>query len=352
MLEQRFDLPDPYARVDGHAHVVREPIWGLVTPLLPLERRLVRSPLLRRLHFVAHGGVAALSSGYVHTRLQHVLGVFALTARFAPNDRHARVAALLHDVGHPPFSHALEALPGVDHHRWTAEQVLDGEVAEALRADDLDPQRVLDLAEGRVRSVLKNQDGVLHLDHLDSLVRSAWMRGTLCYPAAKLLGRLTCDVDRIAFSPEAAEMTKRLILEEAYLHGEATDIAPAAVLSGLVAQLIADGQVPLDSLPHLTDAELIAQLHAHPATGEEARRLWTSPWRLRLARLGDREAPPRGARLALKDRLYLDPPHVHGWSEGERDACRAELEASTAGLTGRFAVAWDDEGFGAGFGAA
>lgn len=323
-------------------------MWRLVTRLRPLERHLVRSPALRRLHFVAHGGVAALSTGYVHTRLQHVLGVFALTARFAPDDAHARAAALLHDVGHAPFSHALEALPGVDHHRWTAERIRTGPIAELLRGDGLDPERVLALADGDAASVLKNRDGVLHLDHLDSLVRSGWMRGTLSDPPERVLAGLARDGDRIAFTPDLAETLERLILEEAGLHGQATDLGAAAVLSDLVARLIADGAFPLEALPNLVDADLTAWLHRHPATRAEAERLWTSPWRLRLERVGDGASPPPGARIAVKDRLYLDLPHVPAAAEPDRSARRAKLAVRTAALLGRFAVLWDDDARGPG----
>jgi len=51
-----------------------------------------------------------------NNRLQHTLGVFSLVAHFCPENVLLRAAALLHDVGHAPFSHALERLDGVDHH--------------------------------------------------------------------------------------------------------------------------------------------------------------------------------------------------------------------------------------------
>ncbi|OME92287.1 HD domain-containing protein [Paenibacillus lautus] len=69
--------------------------------------------MLRRLHLVRHGGAFFINSHHTFSRLQHTLGVFALTAHFEPDNRVLRVAALLHDIGHPPFSQTLDSLEGV-----------------------------------------------------------------------------------------------------------------------------------------------------------------------------------------------------------------------------------------------
>ncbi|WP_172194342.1 HD domain-containing protein [Saccharibacillus qingshengii] len=97
--------------------VLLDPLWGTATELSAVEAALLRTPALRRLHYVRHAGPAALHTQHTSTRLQHTLGVFALIAHFAPDWSELRAAALLHDVGHGPFSHALEGIGGFDHHR-------------------------------------------------------------------------------------------------------------------------------------------------------------------------------------------------------------------------------------------
>ena len=99
-----------------------------------------------------------------YTRLQHSLGVAALAKAYlnlkqhTPHQRMLCVAAaLLHDIGHPPFSHTLEPvfcdLFGLNHHK-AAERIISGqspfgnEVSEILRSFGLSPLAVLAVING------------------------------------------------------------------------------------------------------------------------------------------------------------------------------------------------------------
>lgn len=111
---------------------VNDPIWGTVE-LRPWEVALLDTPLLQRMRGVKQLGLASLVfPSASHDRLEHILGVVGATERMIyaltqqierwnrdnankplpqieQKDRYAlRLAALLHDIGHGPFSHALE----------------------------------------------------------------------------------------------------------------------------------------------------------------------------------------------------------------------------------------------------
>lgn len=95
---------------------LRDPIYGLV-PLSPGEAEVLGTPLLTRLKSIRQMGFAwAIFPGANHTRFEHSVGVMhaaGLLVRdlpgFDPRQvQMVRLAGLLHDVGHPPFSHTLE----------------------------------------------------------------------------------------------------------------------------------------------------------------------------------------------------------------------------------------------------
>jgi HD superfamily phosphohydrolase len=130
--------------------------------------------------------------GATHTRFEHALGTYHLARRtLALFEDHAdfsgvgrdecqliRVAALLHDIGHYPFSHALEEIGALDHEQVARPLICSGEVAVVLRRElgaDA-PERIVDLIRGRSASPLQGLISI-DLDKLDYLRRDAFMCG-------------------------------------------------------------------------------------------------------------------------------------------------------------------------------
>lgn len=173
---------------------VRDPLWGSIA-VDPVAARLLDTPPVQRLRYVRQLGLAHLVyPGATHSRFEHALGAYHLVRRALANLRESgslaavapdepavvAAAALLHDVGHYPFSHALEEI-GAPHHEGLAEPlVTDGPVADILRADiggDA-PRRVFDLIAGRSASPLQGLiSGSFDLDKIDYLQRDARMCG-------------------------------------------------------------------------------------------------------------------------------------------------------------------------------
>jgi len=188
--------------------IVRDPLWNNIA-VDPLAIRLIDTPAFQRLRYVRQLGLAFLVyPGATHSRFEHALGTYHLARRALSllGDRGAvgeadrelcatvRVAALLHDIGHYPFSHALEEIGALHHEEVARPLITDGEVADVLRSalGERAPDEIMALIRGVSGSPLQRLiSGSLDLDKLDYLRRDAFMCGV---PYGEI------DVDRLVNS--------------------------------------------------------------------------------------------------------------------------------------------------------
>jgi HD superfamily phosphohydrolase len=193
--------------------IIRDPLWNNIA-VDPLAMRLVDTPAFQRLRYVRQLGLAFLVyPGATHSRFEHALGTYHLARRalalleergtLAGISRKActtiRIAALLHDIGHYPFSHALEEIGALHHEEVARPLVTSGAVADALREafDDETPNEIMALIRGESLSPLQRLiSGSLDLDKLDYLRRDAFMCGV---PYGEI------DVDRLLNSLTVVE---------------------------------------------------------------------------------------------------------------------------------------------------
>lgn len=188
------ELPELQQLTSGRG-LVRIPVEQDV-PFSPRVRAIVDTPQFQRLRRISQLGLASLVyPGATHTRFEHALGVFhnalkylwqlGRDARFAEvMDRQTMdvllCAALLHDLGHWPFCHAIEdiALPEVPQHESFARVFLaeGSELADVLRGEwNVEPQQVLDVLEGHTptpagrlaHSILSGPIDIDKMDYLD-----------------------------------------------------------------------------------------------------------------------------------------------------------------------------------------
>ena len=148
---------------------------------------LLETPTVQRLrHIKQLGTVTLVYPSANHTRFEHSLGVYHLAEQAlghlgieGQQAERVRAAALLHDVGHSPYSHNVERVI----HRETGKfhddvhGLLDGgEVARVLTDHGLNPDTVADLVagDGELGQLVS---GELDVDRMDYLVRDAHHTG-------------------------------------------------------------------------------------------------------------------------------------------------------------------------------
>ncbi|MFI6046383.1 HD domain-containing protein [Nocardia sp. NPDC051321] len=299
----------------------RDPMWAVGFRLTPVERQLLRTWELRRLQFITHAGAAAVTTHQTYSRLEHSLGLLSLVAHFAPDDEVARVAALLHDIGHLPFSHTFEGVAGLRHHELGRQRVRS--LAPLLAEHGIAVDAVLRMEEPNTVSVLRGLPGGLKLDHLESFVRSGRAHARLSEPPPDTLAKLRLVDGAVHTDRATADYLAELALGEAlYLCSWENALANGA-LRGLVGVLLDHAPERAADIASMTDDELWAALLADPRTTEPTRRLRRDPlsWQLRADGHPDASL---GWSYQL-DRLYLDTACVEGDPVGFRAEQLTEL---------------------------
>ncbi|WP_019851310.1 HD domain-containing protein [Desulfitobacterium sp. PCE1] len=181
----------------------RDPVHNIVSIDKESEKvllDLIDTKEFQRLRHIRQLGLSSFTyPGAEHTRFIHSLGVVHLTKRFIDkistlkniNQRYidelhnnrmlALVAALLHDIGHGPFSHALEKTTKIKHESWTIEIItgdtevkaileahksgFSGEVAEVIRRTH------------QSKAIVKLLSSQLDTDRIDYLIRDSKFTG-------------------------------------------------------------------------------------------------------------------------------------------------------------------------------
>ena len=188
-------LPD-----DQPVSTVRDSLYDFI-PLGPREIKLIGTAEFLRLQRVKQlGFVYRVWPGATHTRYEHSLGCYHLTVRAlrsllqqeqgglygisVSSIQTLIVAALLHDIGHYPFSHTIEELgPPIILHEQVGRSIIEhSEIATIIERDyHLSPERVADFIDPPKAKTLPEDDellshllsGALDVDKLDYLPRDA-----------------------------------------------------------------------------------------------------------------------------------------------------------------------------------
>lgn len=180
---------------------VRDSLYDLI-PLGPREEKLISTSAFLRLQKVRQlGFVYRIWPGATHTRYEHSLGCYHLAVRALralwergeagglagvsiSSVQVLVVAALLHDIGHYPFSHTIEELgyPIIHHEKVGRSLIENGEIATIIEREyHLSPERVADMIDPPKTKPLPADDellqhllsGALDVDKLDYLPRDA-----------------------------------------------------------------------------------------------------------------------------------------------------------------------------------
>lgn len=342
LMTNQFSFPVECRPITQSADVLWEPVWGLRTALFSCECDLLNTWALRRLDFVHTFGAGGLMMPTHHSRLSHIRGVFALVAHFQPSNEELRLAALLHDVGHGPFSHSSEVLPDFDHHKIGREIILGSPVGDILRKSGFDPARIVALTEGNPPNPIRTQNDLLHLDHLDFFVRDPFACGWHTPLPSQILSRLKIDGANVATDLATAEHLVERIVFEHRLFTAPAKISAEAVLKRLLILGSQKGILNSEArrIAEMTDADVLSRLAQAKDLEIDTLldRLLHQPHTLAVRKADADELLPSEALTIRLDKPYLGQPLVDGHPVSRLSEKAASMLAEAQALMGTYVV--------------
>ena len=269
--------------------IVRDPLWSNIQVDAEALGVLDSEPF-QRLRYIRQLGHAFLVyPGATHSRFEHALGAYHLARRALGllaerGDLHGipadeislvRLAALLHDVGHYPFSHALEEAGLPSHETLAVEHLAHPDLRAALERTGITApaQRIAALIAGTSTSALQGLiSGSLDLDKIEYLTRDARMCG-VPYGAVdvdRLLHSITLVAvpgggARVAVHEKGASALESLLFAKyqmyrnVYWHHAVR--SATAMFKRLVRDAIAAGRLEAPWIARSTDEALMERLH-------------------------------------------------------------------------------------------
>lgn len=217
--------------------IINDPVYGFITIDHPLILQIISHPYYQRLRNIHQMAFAHLVyPGAVHSRLHHSLGAYHLMCQalnelkgkgisIEPEEElGAKIAILLHDIGHGPYSHALEKeLINVSHESIS---ILIMQVLNKELKGQLDTALAIFTDKHPKKFLYQLVSGQLDVDRMDYLNRDSFFtgvaEGVIGYDRIiKMLcvkeGNLVVE-EKAIYSIEKFLVSRRLMYWQVYLH--------------------------------------------------------------------------------------------------------------------------------------
>ncbi len=256
--------------INNKKKIFNDPIYGLIRFPHKILYQIIDHPYFQRLRRISQQALSHyVYPGAMHTRFQHALGATQLMCR-ALDILHSKgikiskqeheavcIAILLHDIGHGPFSHALEHVLADVHHEEISLHIIK-KIGKELRHDF---KLALEIYTGQYHRAFLHQlvSGQIDVDRMDYLTRDSFYSGV----AEGIIGYdriiMMMDVrnDRLVieekgvYSIEKFLMARRLMYWQVYLHK--TVISAEIMLISILkrAKFLAEKEIPLPTSSEL-----------------------------------------------------------------------------------------------------
>lgn len=285
--------------------IIHDPLHGTIK-LEGIFLELIESPELQRLHHIRQLGLAYLVfPGANHTRFSHSLGTYFIASQIASrlslpaeDQTLVNVAALLHDIGHGPFSHTLEfayysqfkkSHTDLTSQLITGDTVLGGReqvnvpsIAAILERNEVDQARVTELIHGmkipygwtltpwleglrpeKPHYLTQIIHGEVDADQLDYLLRDSYYTGVAygIIDLPYLLNTLELVNGTLAIDPKGVEAVEGLLVARALMFSSVYYHHAVRISEIMVTRAAEETLADFPGIMCMSDWEFLSYLH-------------------------------------------------------------------------------------------
>jgi len=252
-----------------------DPIYGFIR-IPSTELKIIDTPEFQRLRRVSQLGLSSkVYPGATHSRFSHSIGVYHITSLLVDGldydyKKEAKIAGLMHDAGHGPYSHATEcAFPSLsDHETFSCNLVRDFSDSGIL-PEDVDADVVCDLIHGDTD--ISPISGEIDADRIDYLLRDAHYTGV---PHGKFDWRTIIQsakiqevngINRICFDFRSKQAIESMLLSRKGMRKSVYKHPTSLVSERMLEKILKNTEFnkPPEELFRLDDVELFAQIEEH-----------------------------------------------------------------------------------------
>ncbi|HJM17358.1 MAG TPA: HD domain-containing protein [Candidatus Poseidoniia archaeon] len=251
---------------------VRDPIHDYID-LTSVEVKLVDTPVYQRLRWIKQLGPSNLVyPGANHTRHEHSMGTCHVVGKMADSaglnsyeKQLARVAGLLHDLGHTAFSHLGDEIEGLeDHEIRTTKIISETEISDILSDEGIDSNEINKIILGK-HKLGPLVSGDLDGDRLDYLVRDAHYTGVSAgVDMGRLIATMTISDSNLVIKEnglpavEALLITRSTMYPTVYFHPFTR--GAELMLARATNHAIESKKFSIDDFITFTDHKLLSEL--------------------------------------------------------------------------------------------
>lgn len=276
------------------------------------ELPVLDSKYVQRLRKITQLGLSSLVyPTATHSRFSHSLGVLNLSSKMAesldldPVERKSvRLAGLLHDVGHGPFSHASEYVLEKPHEQKSCEIV-----------EELEDTGVLPVSAHKINQYIKGERhpsiiaGDIDTDRMDYLKRDSHFTGI---PHGKIdtdtiIKSVTTNSESIVFKRRAVEAIEQLLVSRKNMMGSVYCHPTVQIAENMLQKAILHLDITENDLWNMDDYQLHTTLLNSTGVSKEiydridSRNLYKTAYELRYRHLSNGQDPPKIDQQKLKE---------------------------------------------------